>query len=145
MQWSSPNSLVNHGRRRLSLFGRQRKAGDPVHDNVEAFLGSNVQVRGDVHFSGGLRIDGEVTGDVVVSGVDAGTLTIGDSGRVSGNVRVSHLVVYGHISGHVHATGLVDVRPQGQIEGDVHYGSLEMAAGAVIRGRLIRTKPNNDY
>jgi cytoskeletal protein CcmA (bactofilin family) len=111
-----------------------------MHDNVGAFLGPNVRVRGDVLFSGGLRIDGEVTGDVVVTGVEAGTLTIGDTGRVSGNVRVSHVVVYGRITGHVHASGMVDVRPQAEIEGDVHYGTLEMAAGGVIRGRLIRTK-----
>lgn len=145
MQWSTPSFPSSLVRRRLSFFTRNRHAGDPMHDDVEAFLGANVQVRGDVHFSGGLRIDGEVTGDVVVTGVQAGTLTIGDSGRVHGNVRVSHLVIYGQISGHVHATGLVDVRPQAQIEGDVHYGSLEMAAGAVIRGRLFRTKANNDY
>jgi cytoskeletal protein CcmA (bactofilin family) len=145
MQWSTSSSPYGSVRRRLSFFTRGRHRGDPMHDNVEAFLGANVQVRGDVHFSGGLRIDGEVTGDVVVSGVEAGTLTIGDSGRVMGNVRVSHLVVYGQIHGHVHATGLVDVRPQAQIEGDVHYGSLEMAAGGVIHGRLIRTKANNDY
>ncbi len=116
-----------------------------MHERVEAFLGSNVKVRGDVSFSGGLRVDGHVTGDVVVSGVDAGTLTIGDGGYVEGNVRVSHLVVYGRINGNVHATGLVDVRSNALILGDVHYGSVEMAAGAVIRGRMICQKGNTVY
>lgn len=116
-----------------------------MHERVQALLGPNVHVHGDVSFSGGLRIDGQVTGDVVVSGVDAGTLTIGDGGRIEGNVRVSHLVVYGCINGHVHATGLVDVRPNAQILGDVHYGSLEMAAGGSIAGRLIRHKATDDY
>lgn len=116
-----------------------------MHDRVEAFLGPNVKVRGDVSFSGGLRIDGHITGDVSVAGVEAGTLTIGDGGYVEGNVRVSHLVVYGRINGTVHATGLVDVRTNGLVLGDVHYGSLEMAAGAVIRGRLIRHKANSTF
>jgi cytoskeletal protein CcmA (bactofilin family) len=127
------------------LFSKVRIGGDPMHDRVEAFLGSNVKVRGDVSFSGGLRIDGHVTGDVVVSGVDAGTLTVGDGGYVEGNVRVSHLVVYGRINGNVHATGLVDVRTNALVLGDVHYASLEMAAGGVIRGRLIKHKGNTTY
>lgn len=129
----------------MSFFSRARSLGDPMHERVEAFLGSNVKVRGDVSFSGGLRVDGHVTGDVVVTGVDAGTLTIGDGGYVEGNVRVSHLVVYGRINGNVHATGLVDVRSNALILGDVHYGSVEMAAGAVIRGRMICQKGNTVY
>jgi cytoskeletal protein CcmA (bactofilin family) len=145
MQWTSSTSRLASSERRLSFFSRARSLGDPMHDRVEAFLGSNVKVRGDVSFSGGLRIDGHVSGDVVVSGVEAGTLTIGDGGHVEGNVRVSHLVVYGRISGNVHATGMVDVRSNALVMGDVHYGSLEMAAGAVIRGRLIRHKGNSTF
>ncbi|MBL8329880.1 MAG: polymer-forming cytoskeletal protein [Rubrivivax sp.] len=145
MQWTSSTSRLPSAERRLSFFSRARSLGDPMHERVEAFLGANVKVRGDVSFSGGLRVDGHVTGDVVVSGVDAGTLTIGDGGQVDGNVRVSHLVVYGRINGNVHATGLVDVRSNALIEGDLHYGSIEMAAGAVIRGRLIRHKGNSTF
>lgn len=143
MQWTATTLRSPAQDKLSSFFSKVRMGGDPMHDRVEAFLGPNVKVRGDVSFSGGLRIDGHVTGDVVVSGVDAGTLTIGDGGYVEGNVRVSHLVVYGRIDGNVHATGLVDVRMNALIQGDVHYGSLEMAAGGVIRGHLVRHKGNS--
>jgi cytoskeletal protein CcmA (bactofilin family) len=125
MLWMTLTPRLGALEKLTSLFNQARPNKEPLHERVEAFL------------RGGLRIDGHVTGDVVVAGVEAGTLTIGNGGVVEGNVRVSHLIVYGHISGNVNATGLVNVWPEGRVMGDVHYGSLEMAAGAVIRGRLI--------
>ena len=67
-----------------------------------------------------------------------GHATIGDQGRVAGEVRVSHLVVYGCIEGPVHASGLVELRAGARIRGDVHYGAIEMHQGAVIEGHMIR-------
>lgn len=145
MQWTSSLARPASSEKRLAFFSRPRLGADPMHANVAALIGPNVKVRGDVSFTGGLRIDGLVTGDVIVSGVDAGTLTVADGGCIDGEVRVSHLVVYGRINGTVHATGLVDVRSNAEINGDVHYGSIEMAAGAVIRGHLIRNKPDASY
>lgn len=121
-----------------ALFTRPRRRGDPVHEQVEALIGPAVSIDGDVTFAGGLRIDGHVTGDVTVTGTDAGTLTIGDQGRIDGHVRVSHVVVWGRVHGTVHATGHVDIRGQAAVVGDVHYGSIEVEAGTRIAGRLIR-------
>ena len=111
---------------------------DPKLERIDCLLGVGTQVRGDLIFSGGLRIDGQVDGDVTVSCTDAGTLTIGDQGRVAGEVRVSHRVVYGCIEGPVHASGLVELRAGARIRGDVHYGAIEMHQGAVIEGHMIR-------
>ena len=54
---------------------------DPKLERIDCLLGVGTQVRGDLIFSGGLRIDGQVDGDVTVSCTDAGTLTIGDRGE----------------------------------------------------------------
>ncbi len=121
---------------RRSYLSMAPRSDGAVNDRVAAFLGPNVKVRGDVSFTGGLRIDGHVSGDVMAAGTDASILTIGDGGHVEGDVRVANLVVYGHIQGNVHATGLVDVRSQAVIVGDLHYHSLEVAQGSVILGRL---------
>jgi cytoskeletal protein CcmA (bactofilin family) len=131
--------------KRTSFLWRQASSDGGVPERIESLLGPNLKVRGDVFFAGGLRIDGHVTGDVVVHGADDGNLTIGAGGYVEGSVRVSNLVVYGHIDGNVHATGLVDVRAHALIRGDMHYGSLEMVAGAVIHGKLIRHKGNSPF
>jgi cytoskeletal protein CcmA (bactofilin family) len=139
MQQPSSASPSRASDRRTPLFWRKRPSdGATTANGVESLLGPNMQIYGDVSFTGGLRIDGRVTGDVVVTGEQAGTLTIGEQGYVEGNIRVSKLVVYGQINGHVQVTGLVDMRESALIRGDLQYGSLEMVAGAVIHGKLIR-------
>ncbi|MFM2054149.1 MAG: hypothetical protein RL456_2186 [Pseudomonadota bacterium] len=121
-------------------FGRTRKTGDPMQERIDCLVGAGTTVVGDLTFTGGLRIDGRVEGDVIVSLVNPGTLTIGDQGCVEGDVRVSHLVVFGRVTGSIYATGLVDLRGHAHIAGNVHYGAIEMQKGAVIEGHLIRHK-----
>jgi cytoskeletal protein CcmA (bactofilin family) len=135
MHWVSALRFKLLGRKRF-MGGRSLRLADPRHDQIGALLGHNFVLHGDIYFSAGLRIDGTVHGDVLVSGITAGTLTIGDSGRVEGSIRASHIIVYGQVLGHIYATGMVDVRPAAQIQGDVHYGSIEISPGAKITGRL---------
>lgn len=137
---SALSASTQHSRDSM-LFGRKKKRGDPLEDRIDCLIGAESRINGDLIFTGGLRVDGHVNGDVSVSRIDAGTLTIGDRGCVQGDVRVSHVIVYGEIRGTVYATGLVDVRPNARILGDVHYGALEMQAGAHIEGHLIKQKP----
>jgi cytoskeletal protein CcmA (bactofilin family) len=123
------------------LFGRNtKKVAEPLQQRVDCLIGAETTVTGDVVFSGGLRIDGKITGDVTVSNVKAGTLTLGEHGCIDGDVRVSNLVVFGKIDGSVYVTGLVELRSSARVTGDVYYGSLEMEAGSVIDGRLVKHK-----
>jgi cytoskeletal protein CcmA (bactofilin family) len=123
------------------FFGRSKKNDDPMQERIDCLIGSDACITGDVIFTGGLRIDGKIKGDVTVSNINPGTLMIGDQGSIEGVVRVSHLIVFGEIRGTVYATGLVDMRSKGRISGDVHYGELEVQAGAVIEGNLVKHKP----
>jgi len=142
MNWTRPlHHQTPSQKRRSMLFGRSKKRGDPLQERIDCLIGADASIQGDLVFTGGLRIDGRITGDVAVARIDAGTLTIGDQGCIEGDVRVSDVIVYGEIRGTVYATGLVDVRPNARIWGDVHYGSLEMQAGALIEGHLIKHRP----
>jgi cytoskeletal protein CcmA (bactofilin family) len=122
------------------LFGGKKKRGDPLQERIDCLIGPGTRITGDLTFTGGLRIDGEVHGDVTVSDIKAGTLVIGDGGSIEGDIRVSHVIVYGEIRGTIYATGLVDLRSQARIFGDVHYGSIEIQAGATMHGHLISNK-----
>lgn len=126
---------------RSMLFGGGKKKGDPLQERIDCLIGPGTSIEGDLTFTGGLRIDGSVHGDVTVSDIKAGTLVIGDGGRIEGDVRVSHVIVYGEIRGTIYATGLVDLRANARIAGDVHYDALEMQAGSEITGHLVKNKP----
>jgi cytoskeletal protein CcmA (bactofilin family) len=109
-------------------------------NRIDSLIGTDTVVEGDVNFAGGLRVEGEVKGNVSVAHAGAGVLMLGENAIVNGNVHVTHLVVYGSITGSVYVTDLVELRPTAVIVGDVHYGTLEMQMGAVIDGHLVHVE-----
>lgn len=104
---------------------------------IDSLIGAGTRIEGNVIFAGGLRIDGEVKGDVRCAEGQAGTLVISEHARVEGQISVAHLVVNGTITGPVHATDFVELQPRSRVTGDVHYTSLEMHLGAVVDGQLV--------
>lgn len=93
-------------------------------------------VVGDIIFSGSLRIDGEVTGDVLGTEGQPTTLAVGGSGLVNGSVEVTNAVIHGAVNGNIFATGQVTAHSKAEIKSDIAYAKLEMYLGAVIQGRL---------
>lgn len=140
MNWSHNAQQQPRWGHSTMRFGRTKRRGDPVQERIDCLVGVGTTVTGDLTFAGGLRIDGRVEGDVVVSPAVPGTLVIGDGGSVAGDVRVSHLIVFGRVLGTVYASGLVDLRPGAQVDGDVHYGAIEIDKGAVVEGHLVKHK-----
>jgi len=115
------------------MFKKQNKP----QNRIDSLIGAGTKISGSVSFVGGLRVDGEILGDVVASGDEASTLVISEPGHITGEIRVSHLVVNGTIDGPVHASEFMELQAKSRITGDVHYSRLEMHLGAVIEGRLI--------
>ena len=115
------------------MFKKQNKP----QNRIDSLIGAGTKISGSVSFVGGLRVDGEISGDVVASGDEASTLVISEPGHITGEIHVSHLVVNGTIDGPVHASEFMELQAKSRITGDVHYSRLEMHLGAVIEGRLI--------
>lgn len=103
---------------------------------IDSLIGATTRMEGDVVFTGGLRIDGHVRGDVIASEDVAGLLVIGESGRVDGNIVAQHLIVNGAIQGTVTVSGLVELQPKAKVSGELRYRSIEIHRGAVVEGIL---------
>lgn len=108
---------------------------------IDSLIGAGTIVNGDISFSGGLRIDGQVRGNVTATNGDPCTLVVSEQARIDGEVRVSHLVVNGAINGPVTADDYLEMQPKARISGDVSYKQLEMHVGAVVQGRLNHAEP----
>ena len=107
-------------------------------DKIDTLLGPNTEIHGDVNFSGGLRVDGKLVGNV--SAKDASNnslLTISEQGEVSGNVTVPHVVINGIVNGNVSSSGKVLLQSKAKIVGDVYYSSIEMELGATVNGNMV--------
>lgn len=112
------------------MFGHKTK------NAIESLIGLSTRIEGDIHFKGGLRIDGHVKGNVVADGSEPSMLVVSEHASITGEVRVAHLVVNGEIVGPVHSSELLELQPKARITGDVFYKALEMHGGALVSGRL---------
>jgi len=119
----------------------ERKKPHPPQERLDSLIGAGTMVEGDVVFTGGLRIDGTINGNVATVDNLAGTLVISEQARVAGEVRVSHVVINGTVTGPVSANDYLELQAKARVHGDVHYRSLEMHVGAVVEGKLAHVEP----
>lgn len=106
--------------------------------SIRSLIGEGTSIQGTLRFSDGLRIDGEVQGDVVSNPNDTSILVISDKAKVVGTVKAGHVIINGTVIGPVESTHLLELQPKALIQGDVRYESLEMHQGATIEGALQR-------
>ena len=104
---------------------------------IDSLIGAGASIDGNLNFSGGLRIDGQVNGNVVAAQGKPSTLVLSEHGQVNGEVNVTHLIINGSISGPVFASEYMELQSKAKVNGDVHYTTLEIQLGAIVDGRLI--------
>ena len=112
------------------MFGK--KAQPPI----KSLIAQGTRIEGNMKFDEGLRVDGEVFGDVRASGEGSSLLVISEAAVVQGEIQADHVIINGTVRGPVHARELLELQPKARIEGDVSYVALEMHQGAMISGQL---------
>lgn len=115
------------------MFG---KKAPKVPARIDSLIGAGTRVEGNISFSGGLRVDGQIQGNVNSEGEKPSSLVVSEQARIEGEVRVQHAVINGTVNGPVHSSEFLELQPQARITGDVSYVRLEMHLGAVVDGRL---------
>jgi cytoskeletal protein CcmA (bactofilin family) len=117
------------------MFGNDKRNAKQVAA-ISTLIADGTTIKGDVHFRGGLHLEGVVDGAVAAECADS-VLTLSDKGRVNGEVRVSNAVVNGVINGDLFVVERLELAGNARIEGNVYYKVLEMAAGAQINGKMV--------
>lgn len=113
-----------------------RKTSKP-QNRIDCLIGATTRIEGNVFFSGGLRVDGNVRGNVCALPEQPGTLVVSEEACIEGEVQAAHVVVNGTINGPVHATETLELQASSRVHGDVHYKNIEVQQGAVVEGRLV--------
>lgn len=116
-----------------------RKKANKPQNRIDSLIGAGTRIEGNVTFSGGLRVDGEIMGNVIGSGGQPSTLVLSEQARIDGEIHVSHLVVNGAVNGPLHSAEFLELQAHCRVKGDVHYNTLEMHVGAVVEGRLVHS------
>lgn len=103
---------------------------------IRTLIGEGTVINGELRFTEGLRIDGEVQGDVISAGEHLSILVISEKARVTGKVRAAHVIINGTVFGPVQSDDILELQPKATVVGDVRYEVLEMHPGATIHGEL---------
>ena len=103
---------------------------------IRSLVGEGTVVQGHLRFTDGMRIDGEVIGDVMAHGEGRSILVISGNARVHGKVSASHVIINGEMRGPLHCTELLELQPKARVVGNVRYETLEMHPGATVEGEL---------
>ena len=109
------------------------KKDAPV-SQVGGMLGEGVTLEGVLTFAQTFRIDGDFKGKIQRSD----RLVVGEKGKISGEIEVNSLVVYGFVDGTIQVKGAVEIHPKGRIRGDLSMQAplLQVLEGGVIDGTL---------
>ncbi|WER46474.1 polymer-forming cytoskeletal protein [Cupriavidus sp. WKF15] len=105
--------------------------------SIDTLISEGTAIDGDLVFSGGLRLDGRVRGNIRAAADLPSMLVISEKGAVEGEITVGHLVLNGTVKGPVHASELLELQPHARVLGEVRYAALEMHQGALVEGRLV--------
>ncbi|MDR2214891.1 MAG: polymer-forming cytoskeletal protein [Nevskiaceae bacterium] len=114
------------------------KRRNPRNLPIETLVSARTHVEGDVTFAGGLQIEGRVTGNVLAQQGEPSRLVLGGQALVEGSVVADVVEVHGTVRGGILAPVRVVLSATAHVEGGLQYGSIEMAAGALIDGRLVK-------
>lgn len=113
------------------------KKSTRVQNSIDTLIGVDTRIEGDIHFSGGLRVDGAIVGNVSEPNASPSTLILSEHGRIDGAVNASKMVINGKVNGPVRASQFIELQAKARVIGDVYYKSLELHTGAVIEGKLV--------
>ena len=114
------------------MFGKSNKPSP-----IDSLIGTGTLIEGDISFTGGLRIDGHVKGNVKATGNKPGTLVVSELAKVEGDIDVAHVVINGTVAGPVRGSEYVELLPKARVTGNVSYKSIEIHVGAIVMGQLM--------
>ena len=110
--------------------------GQKTQPPIKSLIASGTVITGDIAFADGLRVDGNILGNLTASKDTPSLLVISETAIIMGEIRADHVIINGAVQGQIVAAELLELQPKAKIEGDVSYKALEMHQGAVISGQL---------
>ena len=117
---------------------KEQQANKPINrQEVGTVIGLTTTVEGNIHFTGVLKVDGHLIGNLIADEPDS-VLILNSEGRIEGEIRVANMIVNGKVEGDLYISEKIELFQSARISGDVHYNLLEMEVGSEVNGRLIK-------
>jgi cytoskeletal protein CcmA (bactofilin family) len=125
------------------MFSKRPKRPTIELKKLSSLIAEDVQITGDLHFSGGIRIDGCIKGNVIARALDGQTralLVLSEKGRVEGSVVCGDAVINGTVVGDLEVEHLLELQSNACVSGTIRYEHLQMDVGAAVRGQMLKAE-----
>ena len=125
------------------MFSKRKNSSSIKMTQLSSLIADGVEITGDVVFSGGMRIDGRVKGNVIGRSHDAkapALLVLSDKGQIEGSVRCGDAVINGAVIGDLEVEHLLELQSEARVSGTIRYRQLQMDVGATVQGHLLRVE-----
>jgi cytoskeletal protein CcmA (bactofilin family) len=98
----------------------------------ESIISSDITITGKIDGAGHVRLAGKFEGDVHIQG----DLTIESGAKLTGAVRANAVAIGGEVEGNIESAASVEILSTGVLIGDLKAGTLTVASGSRMRGRV---------
>jgi cytoskeletal protein CcmA (bactofilin family) len=117
------------------MFGRKSRRPIEV-TRLSSLIAAGVEIAGDVVITDGLRIDGQVEGNVLCKQDARGLLVLSEKGCIVGGAKVYDAVIDGTIRGDLEVEHFLELQSNARVTGNIRYRQLQMECGATVDGTL---------
>ncbi len=100
-------------------------------EKLKSFLGTQSELQGDLKIKGILRLDGSVRGRI-----EADQVILTETAVLKGEILAKKIIVGGKVEGTLRATGLLEIRPKGKVEGEIFTNKLLIQEGGEFNGQI---------
>ncbi|HEX5222342.1 MAG TPA: polymer-forming cytoskeletal protein [Verrucomicrobiae bacterium] len=100
-------------------------------------LGADVEIKGNLKFAGELTLEGKLEGEIQTEG----TLNLGDTAVVTGNINAQSVIVRGKVNGNINAREKIEIKAKAELFGDIRASKLVVEEGVTFVGRT-EVNPN---
>lgn len=104
---------------------------EPAKSTTKNVLNNDVEIKGNLKFTGELSFDGKLDGEIDTDGV----LSLGENANISGNIAALSVVVRGKVNGNITAKEKIDIKTKAEVFGDISAANLVIEEGVTFVGR----------
>ena len=109
---------------------------------ITTLIDKDIVISGDTTYTGGIRIDGKIKGNLKVHGDEGSLLIMGYGSTITGDVEVEKAIINGEINGNVKCNDYLELNTNAIVNGSIEYDIIEVQEGSKITGDLKFIKNN---
>jgi len=110
-------------------------------EKLDTIIGKTVRIKGDIKTDSGLRLDGQIEGNVEVGSI----LITGKDSFIKGDIRCKDAIVAGRIEGNISVANVLEMQSGATIFGDIQCKSLVIQKDCFFEGKCQMVERKEEF